>query len=97
MRRYFVVIAPELTGEAATAFLSRIQGKLDWWHQIPGAWLIADDSGLASSPYLRGLVQELAPPIDCLVTEVQPKDWALRLSTDRLNDAGDWLDAQWLK
>lgn len=97
MRRYFMLAAPGLNTEQEKVLLGRFEGKVNWWHQLPGIWLLSDDDDLLSAQYLRALVQEIAPEVHILATEVQPTDYALRLSRDRLEVAASWIGDYWLK
>jgi len=74
--------------------------RLNWWHWIPGAWLIIDEIGVISSRDLRNIALNNLGNSDVLVIEVTGNiNWAgygPTGSEDKEN-MFRWIEENWAK
>lgn len=94
MTKHFVVFAPELTPAEEGAFALNLSG-IDWWHHLPGCWLITDPKGKLTAADLRDLVKGPSR-VNCAVFRVEPSShWATVLPKSVTSKSREWLEAHW--
>jgi hypothetical protein len=95
MKKYVVFTSP-MTPAQEGKFALNLSG-MEWWHYIPGCWLIADPKEKFDSRKLRKILEEIDPNLDCGIFPVDPKrGWATRLDTGVAPTSKDWLESNWV-
>lgn len=94
----FVLTTDTLTAEQEQSIKTALEQKgCLWWHWLPNLWLVVDASNQTSANGLRDIVQQVSLPASCLVLEVPPGYWALRISKDKIDASKGWLDSYWTR
>lgn len=93
--RHFVLVAPQMSLVHQRQFRDSLGDAVGWWHQIPGVWLIADPNHVYEASELTGIVQRIAPNVECVSLQVDPQRWSTRLKTEKSDANEAWLNKHW--
>jgi len=77
MRRRFVVCTHAESIEKETAFRDKLSALgLNWWHWLPGTWLIIDHVGTILTQTIRDIAMEILGNNVLVIQATGSFDWA---------------------
>jgi len=101
MRKKFVVCTHISLMEKEKLFKDEIERcGLNWWHWLPGIWLIVDENGAMSSKAIRNMALAFFGSIDVLVVEATGNiDWAGYgpAGSEERGNMFNWITDNWAK
>jgi hypothetical protein len=97
MKRRFVVAVENMTLAEARAFVEWLRTKnLEWWHWIPGFWLVTTRSGDVSTEEIRNQLRKRTDQKDIMVLEIgRPTTWSGYGPDTRERDMFKWIRGSW--
>lgn len=94
MRRSFVLLVDDATGEQQNAVTDFVKGKCAYWHHFSDAWLLSVVNEEWTAKEIRDKLHEIVPGANVLVLPVEAKrQWAGRGPEKMFN----WLKSTWTK
>lgn len=95
--RCFVLMTDPLTRAQEEALLEKViqANGMGWMHYLPGSWLIADAAERQTAAAISDLMASTFPDTRCIVLEVHPGTWAVRMDTEYLPQIRDWFESSW--
>jgi hypothetical protein len=92
----FVVLTSSLTTEQQVAYNSALTAaSFAWAHHTTGGWLLATTDRSFSATQVRAMLRGAAPGVDCVVLEVEARDWAILLNSQVMEPATQWFRQYW--
>lgn len=96
MTKYFVVFAPSMTAAQEGAFALNLSG-MEWWHHLPGCWLIKDEKGRLDAGKIKDFLSTVDSSLHCGVFRVKPTEsWATILPKAMSPTSREWIKAHWV-
>lgn len=94
--KYFVVFAPVMDAAQEGAFVLNLSG-MEWWHHLPGCWLIKDPKGLLDAETIKNYLVGAKVNVHCGVFKVDPTgNWATVLPTVTSPRSKEWILNHWV-
>ena len=95
MKRRFILVTENLTPEEETQLRASL-GTPYLWHWLPNAWLLLDLVGSVTVNTIRDAFRLIAPSKQCLVLEVDHKQWASMEKKTPNGTLSDWIKSSWV-
>lgn len=95
MSSRFVISAEGLPSDAEASFIDYLRKKrLQWWHRIPGVWLIIDQGEIETVQTIRSALKTFSQAPNYFIMEIPVGhvDWC---GTKVYDDMFSWVKAEW--